>query len=87
MKKFLEVAFWIAASLAGAFVLLVALGPWSLSRSGYAFPDGDLPRHLAGRWDCWKPWAYTAGVVRCDPDGRAVPLASVTATAHPPMGA
>lgn len=166
MKGFLRVAFWIAASLAGVFVFVVALGLWSLSHNGYAFPDRDLPTHLAGRWDwstrahqCddsahvitfsrdrktmtiamppsasdtgwsatydilsltpsrlrgairgekrltasgepvvwdlvmfgpneyhwqrtdWKPWEYTAGVVRCDPDGRAAPLTATTA--HP----
>lgn len=51
MKKPLRIAIWVLGGLATALVLIMALGLWSLSRVGYAFPDQDLPRHLAGRWD------------------------------------
>lgn len=51
MKKPLRIALWVLAGLATAFALIVVLGLGSLSRTGYAFPDRDLPPHLAGRWD------------------------------------
>ena len=60
MKKPLRITLWIVGLLAGGFVFLTAVGMWSLSHKGYAFPDQDLPAHLHDRWD-WSTHANRCG--------------------------
>ena len=70
MKKPLRITLWIVGLLAGGFVLTTAVGMWSLSRMGYAFPDQDLPGHLQDRWD-WSTRAH-----RCDDSAHVIALSS-----------
>lgn len=84
MKKPLRIALWVLGGLATTLVLVVALGLWSLSRAGYAFPDQDLPHHLAGRWD-WstraQPCADGGHVISFSEDRKSMTIA------QPPLGA
>ncbi len=71
-------ALWIIGTLITIIGVLAALNLWSLGHKGYAFPDGDLPAHLAGRWD----WASrptrcddSAHVIAFSPDRRVMTIA------------
>jgi len=80
----LKMTAWVVGCLIIVMVLLTVLDMVLLSRKGYAFVDGDLPKHLAGRWD----WRYrssacgsTAHVIEFSPDRRVMKISL------PPHGA
>jgi hypothetical protein len=78
----LRATLWLAGSLVGSIVvglgLLAAYGAWNLKHNAYDFPDRDLPRHLAGRWD-WSTRAHPCGdsahVIAFSPDRKTMTIA------------
>jgi hypothetical protein len=70
VKKPLRITLRIVGLLAGGYVLLIAFGMWSVSHTGYAFPDRDLPGHLHDRWD-WSTRAH-----RCDDSAHVIAFSS-----------
>lgn len=77
MNQFLKIALWAIGLAAGGFILVVVIGLWSASRMGYEFPDGDLPKHLVGRWD-WstrgQPCADSAQVMTFSGDRKVMTI-------------
>jgi hypothetical protein len=84
MQRLKAFVMWTFVGLGAVGLLFVALVAWSVSGAGYAFPDGDLPRHLAGRWD-WttasQPCGAESHVISFSPDRRTMTIA------RPPVGA
>ena len=60
MQKVTKVVTWVLVGLVSVSLWVVVLGIWGRGRTDYAFPDGDLPAHLAGRWD-WSTEAHPCG--------------------------
>lgn len=76
-NELLKIAIWITAGLVVIFGVLLIIGQRALPGKEYAFPDGDLPRHLAGRWD-WQSHdsscAAGAHVIGFSPDRRVMTI-------------
>lgn len=84
MHKLARIVMWTLVGIGAVAIVVVALGAWGLTHAGYAFPDGDLPGHLAGRWD-WssapEPCGASAHVISFSEDRQTMTLTK------PPFGA
>lgn len=84
MNKPLKIGLVIVAAVVGDALLLVGIGSLMTRHKPFAFADGDLPRHVAGRWD-WASRAHhcddSAEVITFSPDHRTMTIAM---RPHPP---
>lgn len=78
MNKPLKIGLVIVAAIVGDWLLVAGIGSFLTRHKPFAFADGDLPRHVAGRWD-WAGRTHqcddSAEVITFSPDRRTMTIA------------